>query len=539
MGDDRDDAVSRAQWGDLTGLSLAGMVRMSHELTKDGDDVPPSNGSRRVPVTGDDIKGRDVQAQDCSTYVTKRGGRYVFTYEEPDTSAWKRRRVRQPDGTVVWRVLRPVFEGALEDLKRGISPNGERLDGLVVYDLDRLTRDNRHLEDAIDVVTHHRRPILDTTGSIDLLTENGRSMARVLVAMSNKQSADTARRVARKHRAMQQAGIPTGGRRAFGWQEGKRTLNPEEAAAIREGAERILRGAPTAAVVIDWNERGIRTVTGRLWTVDTVKLIYRNPRVCGYRSRIARRYNHESGTETAWVEVVRDADGEPVQGQWQPILSAAEWEAVVALIGARADNSRGTNTRKYLLTGTLRCGRDECNARLRATKAPKTVKTPGLYYYGCPGKAAGGCGGLSIAGPATDEHVIAAVIAKYETEAKLRAAPEIEPWVGESRLSKVRQDIRDLTDAWRAESISGGRYFALLSELESEERQLTGDREKWIAASRSAGARPVDIRINWPAYTLAEKRAYIQDALIAVIVKPANGHAGRIGERLRPIWRED
>lgn len=201
--------MTRAQWGDLSGLNLAGMVRMSDEAVRASDLARAALPT----LTGHDIKGREVQELDCQAVAVKRGGRYVHTYEEPDTSAWKRRRVRQPDGTVVWRAIRPIFEGALEDLKRGVAPNGERLDGLIVYDLDRLTRDNRHLEDAIDVVVHHRRPILDTTGSVDLLTENGRSMARVLVAMSNKQSADTARRVARKHLAMQLAGIPTGGRR--------------------------------------------------------------------------------------------------------------------------------------------------------------------------------------------------------------------------------------------------------------------------------------------------------------------------------------
>ncbi|MEV7976442.1 recombinase family protein [Streptomyces sp. NPDC086519] len=99
----------------------------------------------------------------------------------------------------------------MEDLKSGRTPDGQSLDGLIVYDIDRLTRDNRHLEDAIDVVERHRRPIIDINGSLDLLTENGRATARVVVAMSNKQSADTARRVRRKHRALEREGIPTGG----------------------------------------------------------------------------------------------------------------------------------------------------------------------------------------------------------------------------------------------------------------------------------------------------------------------------------------
>jgi site-specific DNA recombinase len=87
-----------------------------------------------------------------------------------------------PDGSYGYRVLRPIFEGALRDLKRGITPEGKRLDGLVVYDIDRLTRDNRHLEDAIEVVQLFGRPIMDITGTLDLLTDNGRTVARMIVA---------------------------------------------------------------------------------------------------------------------------------------------------------------------------------------------------------------------------------------------------------------------------------------------------------------------------------------------------------------------
>ncbi|MET8628549.1 hypothetical protein ABZW30_33220 [Kitasatospora sp. NPDC004669] len=87
--------------------------------------------------------------------------RYVYTYQEPDTSAWKRKRVCLDDGRIVYRLPRPVLEGAFEDLERGLAPNGARTDGLIVPDPDRLTRDNRHFEDAIEVVEKFGRPIID------------------------------------------------------------------------------------------------------------------------------------------------------------------------------------------------------------------------------------------------------------------------------------------------------------------------------------------------------------------------------------------
>ncbi|MEU4212771.1 recombinase family protein [Streptomyces sp. NPDC026206] len=235
------DLVERAQWGNLERQNWAVLVRLSTEESGDGEAAEDAvSPGQRFPMTGQDIRSTKEQERDGRQFVEKRGGTHVYTYFEPDTSAWRKKRVRLPDGRVVYRVVRPVFEGALEDLKSGRAPNGERLDGLIVYDIDRLTRDNRHLEDAIDVVERHRRPIIDITGSLDLLTDNGRATARVVVAMANKQSADTARRVRRKHRALEREGVPTGGARPFGWNSDKRTLHPEESEHLRRGARRIL-----------------------------------------------------------------------------------------------------------------------------------------------------------------------------------------------------------------------------------------------------------------------------------------------------------
>ncbi|MGH3415999.1 MAG: recombinase family protein [Actinocrinis sp.] len=170
-----DDLVQRANRLDLSGMNFAGLARLSFELD-DPEESRTPNGEEDAEggdtpkkafrlLTGRDIKSREQQEQDGRRFVVAHGGNYIHTYDEPDTSAWKRKRVRLPDGRVVYRVIRPVFDQALNDLRRGIGPNGMRLDGLIVYDIDRLTRDNRDLEDAIDTVTKFHRPILDGCSS--------------------------------------------------------------------------------------------------------------------------------------------------------------------------------------------------------------------------------------------------------------------------------------------------------------------------------------------------------------------------------------
>jgi hypothetical protein len=52
------------------------------------------------------VKSRDEQAADCRAFVEHRSGSYVYTYEEPNTSAYKRRRVRDAEARsrIAWYV---------------------------------------------------------------------------------------------------------------------------------------------------------------------------------------------------------------------------------------------------------------------------------------------------------------------------------------------------------------------------------------------------------------------------------------------------
>ncbi|MEW2388463.1 recombinase family protein [Streptomyces venezuelae] len=545
-----DDLVSRAQWGDLQGQNWAVLVRLSTDEGEDDEESAAEPGAlgeaaqRRGPMTGRDIKSTSEQERDGRDFIDRHGGRCVHVYYEPDTSAWRKKRVRLPDGRVIYRVVRPVFEGALEDLKEGRAPKGERLDGLIVYDVDRLTRDNRHLEDAIDVVERYRRPIIDINGSLDLLTENGRATARVVVAMSNKQSADTARRVRRKHRALEREGIPTGGARPFGWAEDKRTLHVSEAKLLREAALGVLGGAPIRAFTTRWNEQGVMTPRGNRWSTTKLKTVLRNPRICGLRSRKSREFNPATGSENERWEIVYDDKGQPVRGQWQRIITDVQWKALLEVIGENMSPGTGHNTRKYLLTGTLRCDKDECGTPHRAYKVPAsraTGKPEGFFYYGCPDKGQGGCGGgTKIPGPDADRAVTELVIAKYEEEAAARqaqAAPK--EWGREEELVRVREDIEEAKEARRLRILSKERYFAMLQELTSRERQLVRDRNRWIKHQVAAMGKPVDLRSEWHDLTLSEKRAYIEQTLTAVLVAPAVGRRKPVHTRLTPLFREE
>ncbi|MFB7662984.1 recombinase family protein [Kitasatospora sp. NPDC056138] len=538
-----EDLVQRAHWGDLSGQNWAGLTRLSFE--PDEDEVTAtadgSTGVRFTPATGRDIKNRDVQDQDNRRYVESRGGNYVYTYEEPDTSAWKRKRVRLADGRIVYRVIRPVLEGAFEDLKQGVAPNGQRIDGLIVPDLDRLTRDNRHLEDAIEVVENFGRPIIDITGTLDLLTDNGRTVARLLVTVFNKSSSDTARRVKRKHRAMKEAGISTGGTRPTGWNSDKRTLHPTESKVLRSAIDRVFEGASPFTLAGEWNRKGFTTPKGNKWTGYTVRFVLRHPRICGHSYRTVSNFDALTGAENRRIEVVRDEEGSPIVGNWDALASPAEWAALVEILGDNPEPGNGHNARKHQSTGTLRCDKNDCGSLLRAMKAPKRAKKPDdFFYYTCPSKSSGkGCGGITIPGKEVDEAVKMLVIAKYELEASKREAVQApEEWDRKEELARLREDIQDWKDQRAERKVSKESFFAFIAESEVKERALLRERASYRRKSARLHEQPVNLRLEWDHLSLAEKRGYIERTLIAVLVAPAVGRGRPARERLTPVYRE-
>ncbi len=468
--------------------------------------------------TEHDAKGVGRQEEDETAYITAAGGVPGPVYEENDTSAYRKKRVVLPDGTVAWRVMRPVWQRMLGDLRAGV------IQAACVADLDRLARDPRDLEDAIELVEHFRRPIVGVTGGFDLMTDNGRFAARILVAQANKASADTARRVARKHLELQQDGVPTGSRRPFGWAEDKRTVEPGEAAEIRRAADRIVSGWPAAAVVVDLNTRAVATSQGKRWLQSTLVQMLRNPRLAGLRARTVSEIDPASGSRHRYREVVLRPDGSPVVGQWQPILTVDEWEAVLAVIGPRSQAAPGRNARHYLLTGICRCG--ECGSRMRglsnASRPHQDTRNVAAFVYGCPSRAQGGCGRVTRNGPLVDRHVTEAIFAKIELEMS-DAVAELPPWDQQAGYDAVTADIAELTAAWKSQPkrISSARYFALLPELEAAEKELLADRARHAAAVERARQTPADVRGEWAGYPLARKRAVVEEHLSAVVIHKA------------------
>jgi DNA invertase Pin-like site-specific DNA recombinase/predicted RNA-binding Zn-ribbon protein involved in translation (DUF1610 family) len=262
------------------------------------------------------------QVADCTAEADRRGWEIVETFIDNDVSASR-------------SAARPQYERMLAAVHAG------RVNALVVWDVDRLTRSPRELEDVITFADEHALRLASVGGDIDLSTEQGRLTARLKGSVARYEVEQTSRRLKRKNDELAAAGSPTG-KPAFGYTRSRvdgvatDTVNPSEAATIREVAERLLAGEGLWRVAGDLNARGITTNTGGPWFSQTLRRMILRPRNAGLRVHRGK--------------IVGKA-------AWEPILDRDTFDRLTAMLTdpARKTSNRGTAVR-YLMSGIALCG---------------------------------------------------------------------------------------------------------------------------------------------------------------------------------------
>ncbi|WP_084780603.1 recombinase family protein [Planobispora rosea] len=447
-------------------------------------------------------------------------------------------------------VIRDGFEAMLVALRKGQLPGGTLIRGVVVVADDRLARRSGDYERFVDAFTYNDGFVFADSKSVkNLYSEDVESMGMFGVVISKMEARKIQRRMRRSHQARAMQGKPVGGVRPFGWKVDRLTLDPAEAPLIQKAAHDFIAGRSLNSIVTEWQKAGVLTPRGNPWRVQTLGTMLAAPRLCGWR-----RLNGD---------FVRDAEGNPVVGQWTPILTPEEWLAVQAIIDSRKGHQVGSDgavsgplsqdwrEHTYLLTGFLRCGRlmpngKICNKRLRASK-PKGKE---YHLYQCQSKGAGGCGAVSRRGDLVDFAISQLVLNFMEASAVFNAPEQDSSWGKEDELSAAMKRRDALTAKWESEEVSNEFFFSALPRLEKTISRLRAEKNRHAASvERQRASSAIDItelRRRWDlpeeegGLALSQKRAHIREELLAVIVHPAGGGYKPFNpDLLEPVWRED
>ena len=372
--------------------------------------------------------------------------------------------------------------------------------------------------------------VASLTGNIDLTTDAAISAARSLVNQRNQESRNTSRRVidGQRHAAMK--GGNHGGRmRPFGWRKDRIHLNKREAAHIRRELPRILAGVSSLTLAREWNARGIPTVTGVPWRTGTIRNMFLRARICGLM--------------TYQDEVLADADGNNVRGQWEAILNEDEYNAVVAVWGPseKAIKSRlGAKGRGYrtiyLLSPFVRCGK--CSARMIGSRR-RNRRGELEEFYRCPAKGAGGCGSVTRLAAPINEYIKALVIGEQQ-KIEFRKLEDLPPWPKAQELADLQARIEESQRQYEKGKVSARRHFSSLARMEADEAELLREKRQHEGRQQARRQTVANLAEKWdePDFTLEQKQAAIAQTLEAVIIKPA-GKGGRFHpDQIVPVFRE-
>lgn len=416
----------------------------------------------------------DRQRVECLSLVQSKGWEVFDEYVDNSRSASKR------------TVRRPEYERMISDYTSG------RFGAIVAYDLDRLTRQPRQLEDLIDLAEERGLIVTTANGEADLSTDGGRMYARIKASVAR---AEIERKSARQKLAAAQRadrGLPPAGVRLTGYNLDGGIVK-SEAELVRFVFREFHKKEPLTRIASRLNSGTIPPRDGGSWTPSTVRTMLMNPRYAGrqiHRGKVTGK-----------------------SGNWPAIVSEDLFDAVqVGLSDPRRKKNREGTARKYLGAGLYEC------ALCREAKAySPTVKTNGKRYACREGH-------LIRTMEPIDRLVLDAIerrLSQPDVSRLIAPRDDARGRALDATITALRDRLAKIEGDYDAGLIDGQRYniarSKVLSDLSTAERERADLIGNTTAAEVLAAHSPTKA---FRAASLAVQRAVI-DSLAWVIIYPA------------------
>lgn len=470
----------------------------------------------------------DRQREQCEALAKYRQWEVVETYVDQSKSATDRTKSR------------PDYDRMVADYHAG------RFTAIICYDLDRLTRQPRQLEDWIDAAELKGLALVTANGDADLSTDGGRMYARIKAAVAR---AEMERKGARQSAAQLQRakqGRAPKGMRPLGYATNG-DLIPDEAEAVRaiyrlftrtdhpeslRSLARALSGTqaipgilprPKHSHVVSSERARRRLAEGKEprpiepdgpWSPSTVLGILRNPRYAQMSTYTPKTAQPDGGRRRTWrAHILRDDAGEPIRGQWGAIVDDETWWRAQSILDdiERATNTSGSTKRKHLGSGLYRCG--VCGAKV--TGAPRGYRCSKHIQRDDQGNVT--VTSLMRSGADVDAFVLKVIAKRLKKPDALRmeavagpvsTSPGINAAISEQRARILRAQ-RDYDE----EIIEGRDLKRIRDAAEDRIAQLESER---LMRGQAAGLSPV-LRSDDPSQAFLDASLEVQRQVIDVL----------------------
>ncbi len=304
-----------------------------------------------------DFNSLDAQREAAELYIKSQAHEGWIVLEE-----------RYDDGAYSGATMeRPALQRLIEDIER------DRIDILIVYKLDRLSRSLVDFAKMIEFLEERNVTLVSVTQSINTKDSSGRLLLNILLSYAQFEREVSAERIRDKVAGAKRRGKWMGGPPPLGYdvdRPNKRlVINKSELPLVRHIFRRFLQLGSPMALIQELNTKGLTTKT---WT--TVKGKKRNG-VPWNRSHIYYLLKNP-----IYIGRVRHK-GQTYEGEHEAIIEKSLWDEVQRKL-AESSQARGSASRRKteaLLSGLLRCG--HCGSSMGITFTKKKNRT--YRYYLC------------------------------------------------------------------------------------------------------------------------------------------------------------
>lgn len=392
----------------------------------------------------------DSQVESCRHYINAHAA-----------EGWIEQGVYRDKGISGSTTDRPELQRMLQDVRE------RKIDQIVVYKIDRLSRNLRAFLDMQAIFSRHDCTMASTTEPYDTGTYMGRAMLNLLGVFAEMERERIRERICDKIAATRAKGLWSGGLAPFGYKVNKQRLEvePEAASIVKRIFEMRLAGEFPRAISHTLNKESKFPYNRKMkactkWTASRVFKLLRNATYAGYVIHRDKLY----------------------EGQHERIISRDKWDKVQKLMDSERMAPNATAPRNttipYPLAGVLYCKR--CGSRMVGTYTRKSGK---IYrYYVCrrsqtEGKIACACSRLSA--EAVEEYMIGEMKYLAQNEELLAAlVAELPDWnpqyVGDC-LFNIESVLRNLQPVELGEAF---RCALSKVEFDDEKMEFTIKRKK-------------------------------------------------------------
>ncbi len=298
----------------------------------------------------------DAQREACELYIQSQA-----------QEGWTALSDRYDDGAYSGATMeRPALERLIGDIDAG------RIDCVVVYKLDRLSRSLSDFTRLMEFFKLHNVTMVSITQAFNTNTSSGVLFMNLLMTFASYEREVIAERIRDKVAASKKRGMWMGGVPPLGYdvdfEKKKLLVNPDEAELVRTIFQRFLALKSGVKLIRELNDNGHRT---KSWVTKKGKRREGRSFNLGHIYRILNN--------PLYIGLVKHKD-QTYPGEHEAIIDQALWDKVKERTkrhGLRGENGRAKTP--AMLKGIIRCA--HCGSAMSVTYSRKGNRT--YRYYLC------------------------------------------------------------------------------------------------------------------------------------------------------------